>query len=204
MNLYQKLIEIRKEITYAKKETKGYNFQYASEDQILGAIRPKMDELGVFLEMGIIALDITECSAPEGKGPLKLKGVKATVKFTWVDADNPSDKIEIIDMVHDDGTDVSTVLGLKTCALRYFLYKNFSVPTGKDDPDAFHNALAKKVKSTKDDYLTDDQIDKISSLADDKRIERICKTYNASSLDEIESRHFNYILGTLKPQERTA
>ena len=51
MNLWQKLIEVRKEIDNFVKDTKGFGYQYVSGSQVLSKIRPKMDELRVLLKI---------------------------------------------------------------------------------------------------------------------------------------------------------
>ena len=138
-NLYQKLVEVRKSVEYIQKNAKGYNFQYANETQILGAIRGKMDELNVFLEIDMIALDPVECEYMADKALRKIAGLKATIIFTWTDADNPTDQIKKQMIVQDSESEITTVGGLLTYANRYFLYKFFSVPTDKEDPDTFEN-----------------------------------------------------------------
>ena len=49
MNIHQKLIEVRKTIKGFSKDTKGFNYSYVSGNQILRAIKNKMDELGILL-----------------------------------------------------------------------------------------------------------------------------------------------------------
>ena len=49
LNIHQKIIEIRKNINGFSKDTKGFGYEYVSGNQILRAIKDKMDELGVLL-----------------------------------------------------------------------------------------------------------------------------------------------------------
>ena len=50
MNLWQKIIEIRKQIDNFTKDTKGYGYSYVSGSQVLSKIRPTMDALGLILK----------------------------------------------------------------------------------------------------------------------------------------------------------
>ena len=53
-NLYQKLVEVRKEVVNFSKDTEGYGYNYVSGSQAIGKIREKMDELGVLLIPNIV------------------------------------------------------------------------------------------------------------------------------------------------------
>lgn len=44
LNIYQKLIEVRKVLGKVNKDTKGYGFEYVSGAQILGKIEDKMND----------------------------------------------------------------------------------------------------------------------------------------------------------------
>jgi len=125
LNLYQKLVEVRKSVDYIQKSSKGYNFHYASEDAILSVIRPVMDELGVFLEFEMLE-------------PMQLNDKICQIGFifTWVNADCPEERIEKKMYLQTVVGDVQKFGGTMTYANRFFLYKYFNVPTGEMDPDA--------------------------------------------------------------------
>lgn len=160
LNLYQKIVEIRKEVEYIQKGSKGYNFVYADESALLGRIREKMDELGVVLETDMKSLrDIQQESIDtEDRFVSKNRGVEAHFEFTWVNAENPSDRISKNIFLRSDKYDAQTIGGLMTYAHRYFLYKNLSIPTDKDDPDAFDKKMGKV------EYLSKAQQDYIKKL----------------------------------------
>jgi hypothetical protein len=212
MNLYQKLVEIRKQVKYAQKSSKGYDFQYANESQILGSIRPKMDELNVFLETEIVSLESIECEmlgTRTNPGNKKVLGVRATFKFTWVNADNPSEKSEKTMVLQDSESDVQTVGGLMTYANRYFLYKSFSVPTDKEDPDAFENSkkrFAKKEDSQPalSEKLTVDEVRQIEEYVGPNKelTDKILKGYKVTSLSEIKKENFVPLIRTLEKRGR--
>jgi hypothetical protein len=130
LNLHQKLVQIRREVEYIQKNTKGYNFKYADEDSILSAIRPKMDELNVILEFEML----------EPK-PINDKVCQVGFVFTWVNADQPSDKMKKSMYLQGPIGDVQKMGGLCTYANRFFLYKFFNVPTGDLDPDVRHGRI---------------------------------------------------------------
>jgi hypothetical protein len=129
MNLYQKLVEVRKGVEYLQKDTKGYNFKYVSGSTVLGTLRKKMDELGL-----ILVPSITEYA-------IELFGNKPAIKckmlFTWVNSDAPEDRLEIPFCAFGSQNDISQAFGSAlTYSERYFMLKFFNIPTDDDDPDA--------------------------------------------------------------------
>lgn len=125
LNIYQKLVEVRKHVEYVQKSAKGYNFKYADEDAILSAIRPMMDELGLILEFEM--MEPTQ---------INDKICQVGFTFTWVNADSPDEKITKNMYLQTNIGDVQKLGGLCTYANRFFLYKFFNVPTGDMDVDA--------------------------------------------------------------------
>ena len=55
MNIYQKLIEVRKLVDFLVKDEQGYQYKYVSGSSLLNTIRPKMDELGLLLVTDVIS-----------------------------------------------------------------------------------------------------------------------------------------------------
>lgn len=125
LNLHQKLVEVRKQVAYIQKNSKGYNFKYADEDAILSAIRPAMDELGILLEFEMDDLN-----------QINEKHSQARFTFVWVNAENPTERIKKYMSLQTITGDTQKIGGLCTYATRFFLYKFFNVPTGDMDPDA--------------------------------------------------------------------
>ena len=60
LNIYQKLIEVRKKIGTLNKDTSGYGFKYASGSQVLGKIKEEMDNQGIVLEPHLISPMVNE------------------------------------------------------------------------------------------------------------------------------------------------
>lgn len=134
LNLYQKLIEIRKHVDYIQKSSKGYNYSYADDTAILSVIRPVMDDLGVVLEFEM--MEPTQ---------INEKFCQVGFIFTWVNAENPSEQIEKKMYLQDVCGDVKKLGGLCTYANRFFLYKYFNVPTSELDPDKHHQQTSGRI-----------------------------------------------------------
>ena len=143
MNIFQKLIEVRKTVPYLKKENVGYQYNFVSSSQVLGNLKQKMDELNVLLIPRVVGKKVTTdiYDKIDGKGNIKRTVDYLTeldMTFTWVNADNPSETIDC--PWYGQGIDTSGEKGVGkalTYAEKYFMLKFFNIPTDKDDPDTF-------------------------------------------------------------------
>lgn len=128
MNLFQKLLEIRKTVLYVSKGDTGHNFKYANTADLLAVIRPVMDEVGVLL-----------VSNMESFERLQPKGIQITMSYTWINAENPEEKSQTMLTFHEERmTGCQGVGSVLTYGERYFLYKAFLVATDEDAPEKFY------------------------------------------------------------------
>jgi len=139
MNLFQKLVEIRKAVPYLQKNQDGYKFKYASAIALLPPIKAKMDELQVLLCPEITEPSIKEIQMEE-KGNMKaFQRIAGKINFTWINAENPDEKLTVPFFMCAAQKDPARAYGSAlTYAERYFLLKFFNIPTGSDDPDHFN------------------------------------------------------------------
>ena len=141
MNIHQKLIEVRKTIKGFNKDTKGFNYSYVSGNQILRAIKNKMDELGILLipEVDYDTLSWCKHEYTNIKGQDKLDFIiQGKMIYKWINADNPAEDYINVPwlMVGQQSDDISKAVGTAlTYNERYFLLKFFNCPTDEDDPD---------------------------------------------------------------------
>lgn len=138
MNIYQKLIEVRKSIDTFTKDANGHNYTYISGTQVLGKIKKKMDDQGVILETNMTSQNHEQFPYVDKWGKNKIDFlVWGEMKMIWINADDPLDRSEIQWQMLGQQDDISKALGSGlTYAERYFLLKYFGIPTDADDPDA--------------------------------------------------------------------
>jgi hypothetical protein len=140
MNIFQKLIEVRKTCPYLKKDKDGFQFKYVSSSQALGALRGAMDEQGLLLIPQIKGYEVKDHTTK--KGEHEYFTVLPMV-FTWVNAENPEEKIECAWNGQGLDSGEKGIGKAVTYAEKYFLLKFFNVATDKLDPDAFQAATDK-------------------------------------------------------------
>jgi hypothetical protein len=141
MNLLQKLVEVRKSVPYFKKDTQGHGYNYVSGSSILGVIREKMDNMGLLLIPNLSSVKNEEIVYKTKNGDKQYWQASGELTYTWIDAES-GEKLEINWSFIGQQDDSSKALGSGlTYSERYFLLKFFSIPTDKDDPDAFSKSI---------------------------------------------------------------
>lgn len=147
MTLVEKLAGIRSMVEVIRKNKSGYNYKYVSEDEILARVTAGMDKYHVLLYPGIVpqTAEITPYSYTKTKNTKDGKRleetvnevlVKADMVYTWVNLDNPEDRLEVPWLTVGQQADASQAVGSGLSYLnRYFLLKMFQIATPDDDPD---------------------------------------------------------------------
>ena len=137
MNLHQKLVKIREAVGCLSKDQEGYDYNYVTGNQILSKAKDKMNELNVLLvpsaEVGEWAQYDYTTSTGKSKTDFIVWG---NMSYTWIDGDNPEDKIAIPWGYYGQQDDISKAYGSAlTYSERYFWLKMLGLPTDEDDPD---------------------------------------------------------------------
>jgi hypothetical protein len=150
VNIYQKLIEVRKSTPYLQKESSGAQYKYVGSSQVLASLKAKMDELGLLLIPRVVSHKVSESTVNYySLGPDKVETEHITKRtttyftelemtMTWVNAEKPEEVIEC--PWYGQGVDIAGEKGVGkalTYAEKYFMLKFFNIPTDKDDPDSF-------------------------------------------------------------------
>ncbi len=133
-NLFQKLVEMRKDVINFSKDSEGCGYKYVSGSQAIAKIRDKMDSLGVLLvpRMEEVTNDTyTYINAKE------KHVVKGNMTYVWINADNPEERLEVPWKLYGAQDDISKAYGSGlTYSERYFILKFFQAPTDELDPDS--------------------------------------------------------------------
>ena len=133
MNLYQKIVEIRKEAKGFDKDKKSNNYEYVSGNQVLRKIRDKMNELNVLL---IPSARLGEHHAHDYKnsyGKDKIDFiVSGEMVYIWINGDEPSERLEVPWAYYGQQDDLSKAYGSAlTYSERYFYYEVLRIADGR-------------------------------------------------------------------------
>lgn len=156
MAIYKKLLDIQTRIEGLTKDANGNAGQYVSGNKILGFIRPMMNKAGLLLTMDVDEANYQPFETQTKNGIKKDMFCDLKLTFTWIDTtDNEQLKVKWAG-TGANGADKSIGSAL-TYAERYFLLKQFHIPTDKDDVDA--------IKSPEQEMNDQQAIDYINRLA---------------------------------------
>ena len=169
-NLFQKLIEVRKQIPYAQKDAKhGNTFDYVSSSGLLEQVRPLLDDHGILIIPSVLKTEVKDHEYKNSKAYF----TEITISYLIVNAEKPDDKITI--QWYGQGIDSGEkgVGKAYTYAEKYLFLKLFNIPTDVDDPDAHAQNTQRTTKNkpvvveeTPITGITIDQVSMVSSLYD--------------------------------------
>ena len=134
MNLYQKLLEIQKQVDTIIKDGKNTSdkYDFASDENVLDIFRPLMDANSLLLIPRMENAKLTEGVTRSGTTRFMTE---IYFNMVWVDVDS-GETLEV--PFYAQGVDLAGEKGVGKAASyaeKYFLLKFFHVATKKDDPD---------------------------------------------------------------------
>lgn len=148
LNLLQKLAKIRKQVEVLKKNKSGFNYKYVTDEEILARVTVFMDKYNISLIPSIVEgsswhekyeyfktkIDKTTKQPYDERNNEVIVG--ADMVYTWVNNNNPDEKIRVPWMFIGQQSDSSQAFGSGlTYSMRYFLLKYFNIATPEDDVD---------------------------------------------------------------------
>lgn len=197
LNIYQKLFEIRKELEYIQKGSKGYGYMYASEFDILKDVRPLLDKYGLFLKFDMEQPTIGESTrkittAKDGTGEdYSTYHVQSAFKFTWINVENPDQTLTSTLYLQEIPGDPKKIGGMMTYAMKYFLLKTFQVPTADKELETFQNEKGNlSVSQVKQLYAELRGFDQIK--------EKVLSTYQLERLEDLPVEEFSKCIKRIK------
>lgn len=159
MNVFKKLIQVRKAVPYLQKSSRGHQYQYVGSSAVLGALREELDKQSLLLFPKVIDSKVT---ISDNKGRQTLL-TELTMEFVWVDAETGESYVVPF---YAQGIDIGGEKGVGkalTYAEKYFLLKQFNIATDSDDPDAFQN----KIDSSTPNFISQEQVNELNGFVNE-------------------------------------
>jgi hypothetical protein len=175
--IYKKLLEIKKKVPYLQKDKKGFNYTYVTPTAVCATINPIMNELGLLLITNVIDSKSYEIPVPTKNDPHKKEWkFDLDFIFTWVDVET-GERVDIPWKASGCNGEDKGLGSALTYAERYFLLKQFNIPTDNDDPDNFQDKFTSEEEKTAKKQTKQQQ-----------RVgEAIAEMYLATTLDELKA-----------------
>ena len=194
MNIYQKMLEVMKGVTYLSKddkvEFKTTKYKAISEEKVTSTVRAKL------IEQGLVIFPIAQVH--------KRQDTLSTVDVTYriVNTENPDEYIDVV----SSGTGVDTqdkgVGKAMTYAYKYMLLRTFAIPTG-EDPDKISSAQLDEEEKAKEEAekteagkITSVDISSMRRYFKNNGIseEKVLKAYKVKKAEELSFGQFRAIL----------
>lgn len=165
LNLYQKLLEIQKQVIGLGKDKSGGSYQYVTGSKVLEHIKPLMNKYGLILKQEVIDISNERQNYIVGFGTPKQREkseILSTCKmrFTWIDCET-GEKDENLFVANGQNDWDKGVGSALTYGERYFLLKYFHIATDEDDID---NPERKAEEQRKVDEYIDNIVRDIASV----------------------------------------
>lgn len=134
LNLYQKLLEIQKEIIGLGKDGSSFGYKYVTGSKALEHIKPLMNKHGLLLKQEVLTIDNVRQDYTTKSGSKSEILTKTTQRFTWIDSET-GEKDESLFAANGQNDWEKGLGSALTYAERYFLLKYFHIATDEDDID---------------------------------------------------------------------
>lgn len=207
LNVWQKLVAVRKTIGYIKKGAQGYGYKYAKESDVLLAMSEEMNNQGLVLEQVAVSCE-NVAVAFKGK---EVPGLKIHFEYIITDSDNPSNQIVRSQFIQQHGSDAQTIGSMMTYGMKYFLFKTFNIAMDEYDIDAMDKekidyAPVQKQNQNQpvsSEKITPDQVKKLREMVEKSKSEKaflqwIFQEYNAARIEDIKKIHLDAIVYKLQ------
>jgi len=183
MNIHQRMVEVRKTVSYVKKDGKNkfQNFDYVSSSSCLAAIRQGMNDYGVLL-----LPMVKTCKIEKWRENQKSVDfcTHLTLEFHWINVDAPEDRIVIDWFAQGIDSGEKGMGKALTYAEKYHVLKVFNIPTDDIDPDsAKAPAPAKRTRGAKANPPATAPVGDELSLASGKQMARLAELKGTLLLD---------------------
>jgi len=199
MNIYEKMLEVMKGVTYLSKddkvEFKTTKYKAISEEKVTSTVRAKL------IEQGLVIFPIAQSH--------KRQDTLTTVDVTYriVNTENPDEHVDVV----SSGTGVDTqdkgVGKAMTYAYKYMLLRTFAIPTG-EDPDKVSSAqLDEEAKAQEEAEKTESAKISPVDISSMRRYfknngiseEKVLKAYKVKKAEELSFGQFRAILAEKEP-----
>jgi hypothetical protein len=202
LNIYQRINEVRKKVSYAKKdkdvETGGKPYKVVTHDAITALVRNHLIDQGIVIVPRLIESTVTDIGKTKGGTPVIRYAARFEIDF--VNADDPTDRFTVPMESHANDSGDKAPGKATSYATKYAMLKLFSIETGEDDEGRVEPYEGR-------DKITEKQAADLNALLDEVGADREAfmeyiakdKFIASASLEEIPVRSYS---GLVKMLER--
>lgn len=163
MNIYQRLNEVRKAVSYARKDkmVQGSGYMAITHDAVTALVREHFVEHGIVVTVSLEKSSMVDTTTKTGKG-IPIMRYEGTYAVSFVNADEPSDKVVMCLESHAlDQGDKAPGKAI-SYAVKYAMLKLLSIETGEDDEGRVEQKAETKPKLASAKSIGQDAFDTLT------------------------------------------
>ncbi len=199
LNIYQRVNEIKKKVTYVQKDAKITGYKAVTHDQVTAVLRETMVNLGVVVTESLVSSTFVETGDLTGKGN-KWMMYTGIYMIRFVNIDKPEDFIEV--KMESQALDTGDKASGKAMsyAVKYAMLKVFSLETGENEEGRQEDFKARRESK---EFVTPAQIDQIGSLIDETDADKagLLKFFKIHTLEELTVSKYPMVINMLKAKK---
>src|SRR5919108_3042265 len=133
LNLFQRINEVRKKASYAKKdkEVRGQGYKAVTHDAITALVRNHLIEQGILIVPRLISSVVTDIGKTKSGSPVIRYSARYEIDF--INCDEPTEKLTVPGEAHANDSGDKAPGKATSYATKYAMLKLFSIETGEDD-----------------------------------------------------------------------
>lgn len=168
LNIYQRINEVKKEVTYVQKDAKIQGYKAVTHDQVTAVLRGSMVEHGIVTTESFIESTFTP-TGDSTKSGAKYFMYTAVFTINFVNIDEPKDLFSV--NVESQSLDYGDKAPGKaqSYAMKYALLKTFGLETGENEEGRQEDF---KQKRENKQILTKEQSEQLNNLLDETEANR--------------------------------
>jgi hypothetical protein len=130
-NVYQRINEVRKKVSYAKKDKEVQGYRAVTHDAVTALLRNHLIDQGIVTVPRLISSSITDIGKTRNDTPIIRYAGWYEIDF--VNIDDPEDKITVPIEAHANDSGDKAPGKATSYATKYAMLKLFNIETGEDD-----------------------------------------------------------------------
>ena len=184
LNIYQRINEFNKEVTYVKKDAKVQGYKAVTHDQVTAVLRASMIEHGLVTTQSLIESSFIDTGDVTGKGT-KWMMYTALYDIALINVDDPDQTVHV--SVEAQALDTGDKASGKTMsyAMKNFLLKVFNLETGENDEGRQDDFRQKREDKQ---VITEDEVGQLKKLIEETNSDegKFLSVFSIRKLEEMQ------------------
>lgn len=193
LNIYQRINEVRKKVSYAKKdkEVSGQGYKAVTHDAVTALLRNHLIDFGVLIVPRLTSSSMLEAGKTQKGATIYRYEGKYEVDF--VNCDNPEDRITVPGEAHANDSSDKAPGKATSYATKYAMLKLFSIETGENEEGRVepYEAIQR---------VTPEQAANLEALISEVKADKpkFLKWMQAESVEDIRARDYDEAVKALE------